>query len=142
MGDEDVTYARIDSAVTSRSFQSLRRELGVRGFGINVIALGPRERGRVHSHEIQEEVYLVLDGELTLELSGGQRTLVEGELARVPPSARRRLVNAGPQRLLVLALGASGEHAGRDGRAWTDWEESGPGAPPQEVPLPEDMPAT
>ncbi len=140
MVDDGVTYASIDGSVAARSFQSLRRELGVRGFGINVIALGPRERGRVHAHEHQEEVYLVLDGELTLVLADGETTLAAGELARVPPDARRQLVNAGPGRVLVLALGASGEHAGRDGCAWAGWEDEGPGGPPQEVALPEDLP--
>jgi len=59
---------------------------------------------------------------------------------RVAPATRRQLVNAGTQRLVLLALGGSGEHVGRDGHAWTDWGQPGPGAPPQEVPLPEDLP--
>jgi hypothetical protein len=40
---------------------------------------------------------------------------------------------------VVLALGGSGEHAGRDGRAWSSWEEGGAGRAPQEVPLPSDL---
>jgi hypothetical protein len=42
--------------------------------------------------------------------------------------------------LSVLALGGAGEHQGRDGRAWTSWDEGGPGRSPQEVPLPDDLP--
>ena len=42
--------------------------------------------------------------------------------------------------LVVLALGGYGEHEGRDGRAWADWEEEGEGRSPQEVPLPDDLP--
>jgi hypothetical protein len=52
---------------------------------------------------------------------------------------RRQLVNRGPERLVLLALGATGEHAGRDGEAWTAWD-SPHSAPPQEIPLPEDLP--
>lgn len=131
-------FASIDPE--GESFQSLRRELGVQSFGINTITLRPRQRLRVHAHERQEEVYLVLEGELTLIVEGEERRLGAGEAARVPAPVRRQLVNAGPERVRVLALGAYGEHEGRDGRAWTDWEEGGEGRPPQEVPLPDDLP--
>ena len=57
-------------------FQTLRRELGVTSFGINALTLQPKQRLRVHRHERQEEVYLVLEGELTL--------IVEGEPTAVP----------------------------------------------------------
>jgi hypothetical protein len=40
----------------------------------------------------------------------------------------------------ILAIGGSTGHEGRDGRAYTSWEETGEGHPPQEVPLPEDLP--
>ncbi len=134
-----VSFARIAPGGDER-FQTLRRELGVTGFGINALALAPGQRGRVHRHEHQEEVYLVLEGELTLVLEDGERVLARNELARVGPEARRQLVNAGREPLVLLALGGSGEHAGRDGRAWSSWEEPGEGRSPQEVPLPEDLP--
>jgi hypothetical protein len=53
---------------------------------------------------------------------------------------RRQLINRGSERLVMLALGGEGEHRGRDGRAWEAWGEGGDGRPPQEVPLPEDLP--
>jgi hypothetical protein len=62
------------------------------------------------------------------------------DLVRVGPGVRRQLVNAGSERLVLLALGGSGEHVGRDGHAWSAWEETGPGKPPQEIPLPDDLP--
>lgn len=136
----DVTFTEIDRAGEDR-FQSLRRELGVDGFGMNVIRLRPRQRGRIHSHTRQEEVYLVLEGELTLVVEGEEHLLRPDHVARVPPGVRRQLVNAGAGRLVLVALGGSGEHAGRDGEAWTDWSETGPGKPPQEIPLPDDLPA-
>jgi len=66
--------------------------------------------------------------------------LEQGELVRVAPDLRRQLVNRGPEVLSVLALGGAGEHAGRDGEAFTSWEAK-QGAPPPEVPLPPDLPA-
>ena len=137
---DGLAFATLDLANEER-FQSLRRELGVSSFGINLITMGPRERGRIHSHERQEEVYLVIDGELTLVVEGEEHTLGRGQLVRVAPPVRRQLVNKGPERLALIALGGSGEHTGRDGRAWASWDEGGPGRPPQEVPPAEDLPA-
>src|SRR3954471_17627436 len=85
-------------------FQRLRAELGASAFGLNLIVLRPGQRGRVHAHEHQEEVYIVLEGTLTLELEGEQRTLARGEAARVAPDVRRRLVNRHPERLALLAI--------------------------------------
>jgi mannose-6-phosphate isomerase-like protein (cupin superfamily) len=124
-------------------FVPLRRQLGVTSFGINQVVLQAGERGRIHRHERQEEVYLVLEGTLTLlvEGEGGpeEAALERGELVRVGPELRRQLVNPGPERLVLLALGGDGEHAGRDGEAFASWDDA-EGAPPQEVPLPEDLP--
>jgi mannose-6-phosphate isomerase-like protein (cupin superfamily) len=141
MTDTDIAFTAIDRAGDER-FQPLRRELGVSSFGLNLIVLGPGQRGRIHAHERQEEVYLVLEGELTLLVEGDEHVLGPDRLVRVGPDVRRQLVNAGSGRLVLVALGGSGEHAGRDGRAWASWDEGGPGRPPQEVPLPDDLPAS
>ena len=61
-------------------------------------------------------------------------------MVRVPPELRRQLVNRGPAPVRLLALGGSGEHAGRDGQAYTAWDQPlEDGRPPQEVPLPDDL---
>jgi uncharacterized cupin superfamily protein len=134
----DVAFGRLDPDSGER-FQRLRNDLGVSTFGMNLIVLQPRQRGRIHRHEVQEEVFLVLEGELTLGLDGEERVLGVGELVRVGPAVRRQLVNRGGARTVVLALGGSGEHVGRDGLAWESWDDDGPARPPQEVPLPEDV---
>jgi quercetin dioxygenase-like cupin family protein len=136
----DVTLATVDRDGADR-FQSLRRELGVNGFGMNVIRLRPRQRGRIHSHREQEEVYLVLEGELTLVVEGSEHVLRADQVARVGPGIRRQIANAGDSLLVLVALGGSGEHVGRDGEAWEDWSDTGPGRPPQETALPDDLPA-
>ena len=141
MAEPDIAFTSLAPGSGER-FQSLRRELGVTSFGINLITLQPLERGRVHSHERQEEVYVVLEGELTLLLEDGEHVVERDRAVRVGPDVRRQLVNRGPERLVMLALGGYGEHAGRDGRAWESWDEGGPGRPPQEVPLPDDLPST
>jgi uncharacterized cupin superfamily protein len=120
-------------------FVRLRAALGVSSFGLNQIVLRPGQRGRIHRHEHQEEVYLVLDGTLTLLVEGDATTLERGELIRVGPELRRQLVNRGPGTLSLLALGGAGEHAGRDGLAYADWD-SGEPVSPRDLPLPEDLP--
>ena len=130
---------RLDPDAGER-FVALRRLLGVTSFGLNQIVLEPGQRGRIHRHARQEEVYLVLEGTLTLLVEGEEQVLQRGELVRVAPAVRRQLVNRGPERLVLLALGGTGEHVGRDGEAFTDWSDT-QGAPPQEIPLPDDLPA-
>ncbi len=139
MPESDLTFTALDRDSTER-FGSLRRALGVTGFGINQMVLAPGQGGRIHSHEHQEEVYLVLEGRLTLVVEGRDHILGKDELARVGPALRRQLVNAGPERVILLALGGSGDHVGRDAHAWSSWEDDGPGIAPQEIPLPADLP--
>lgn len=129
--------ARLDPDSPER-FVGLRSQLGVSSFGLNQMILQPGQRGRIHRHERQEEVYLVLEGELTVMIEGEEETLGEGELIRVAPEVRRQLLNASGQRVVFVAIGGAGEHRGRDGEAFSDWDQDR-GAAPQEVPLPEDL---
>ncbi len=135
--EEGTTRASLDAGAGER-FVPLRRRLGVTSFGFNQLILAPGQRGRIHRHAEQEEVYIVLEGTLSLLVEGEEEKLEVGDMIRVAPQVRRQLVNRGPDPLRMLALGGSGEHAGRDGEAFTSWEQT-EGAPPQEVPLPEDL---
>ncbi|HEV7492517.1 cupin domain-containing protein [Baekduia sp.] len=139
MAEPDIAFTTLNTNGSER-FQSLRRELGVTSFGMNLAILAPRQRGRIHAHEHQEEVYLVLEGELTLGVEGVEHTVARGGLVRVAPGVRRQLVNRGTTALQLLALGGAGEHVGRDGKAWESWDEDGDGRAPQDVALPADLP--
>jgi mannose-6-phosphate isomerase-like protein (cupin superfamily) len=121
-------------------FQTLRKELGATSLGINLIRLAPRQRGRIHRHGVQEEVYVVLEGTLTLVVEGEPHEIGERQVVRIAPDERRQLVNTSETPLVLLAVGAGGDHPGRDGEAFESWEDTD-GRPPQEVPLPEDLPA-
>jgi uncharacterized cupin superfamily protein len=136
--EDGLSFTQLDLESGER-FQALRRELGVSTFGLNLILLQPGQVGRIHRHEHQEEVYLVLDGELSLYVEGEEHVLGQGALARVAPSVRRQLVNRRPRRVVLLALGGATDHTGRDGVAYRSWDES-TGASPQEIPLPDDVP--
>jgi mannose-6-phosphate isomerase-like protein (cupin superfamily) len=136
---DGVAFAKLNRG--EEMFQSLRRELGVESFGINLMSLRPGQRLRVHRHRHQEEVYLVLQGTLTLIIEGEPHELGPDRMARVAPEVRRQLTNPSKEPVVLLALGGSGEHEGRDGLAWVDWDEEGPGREPREVPMPDDLPA-
>lgn len=138
--EDGITVTRLDLAeLEDGRFVRLRRELGVSTFGLNAIVLAPGQRGRIHAHERQEEVYLVLEGRLLLTTEGEERELGPLELARVAPSVRRQLANPGPERLVLLAMGGAEPHEGRDGIAWASWDAT-ESKPPAELPLPPDLP--
>lgn len=140
--ESGISRSHLEEGPVPDRFVSLRRRLGVTTFGINQIVMEAGERGRIHRHKAQEEVFLVLEGTLALVIEGEETALDRGELVRVGPETRRQLVNRGPGRLVLLALGGSAEHVGRDGLAYPDWDAGEVDAKaPQEIPLPEDLPA-
>lgn len=88
-------------------FRSVGRALGVSSWGMNVLEIDAGCTGHPqhdHARDQQEEVYVVLEGDGTLETIEGQTPLARGTLARVGPSAWRKIV-PGPNGITVLALG-------------------------------------
>jgi uncharacterized cupin superfamily protein len=138
---EGVTSSRLDFGSGERfSSLSLSDALGLRSFGLRLHTLAPRQRNRIHLHRDQEEVYLVLEGELTIGFEGGEElTVRRHELVRVPPEHRRQLMNRGDAPVQLLAIGAAGTHESADGEAFPDWSTRD-GRPPLEIPYPEDLP--
>jgi len=92
-----------------------RDALGCENLGITLLELEAGGKGKPHDHadEGHEEVYLVVDGELTVELGGEEddpetaETLVAGEAIRVAPETRRQLHNRGDERVRIVVAGAS-----------------------------------
>lgn len=129
------SFAALDLTSEER-FVTLRKELGVTTFGLNQLNLMPGDASRIHRHRRQEEVYIVLEGELTLSVEGEEYTMPVGSAARVAPDARRQLINRGDIKLVFLALGGAEEHNGRDGEAFASWADEAP-SEPRDVPFPE-----
>lgn len=71
-------------------------------------------------------------------IEGEETELGDGELIRVAPPLRRQIVNRGPGRLVLIALGGHGDHDGRDGEAFASWQDE-VGLPPEELPLPTNL---
>ncbi|MBF6620804.1 MAG: cupin domain-containing protein [Patulibacter sp.] len=131
--------ARLEPTAPDR-INRFRSALGVTTFGINQIVLEPGQRMRIHRHRDQEEVFLVLAGELTVAFGPEEaHAFGVGELVRIAPETLRRMENRGRERLSLLALGGAGaEHQPRDAEAFAAWDGE-PGTP-ADVPFPPDLP--
>jgi mannose-6-phosphate isomerase-like protein (cupin superfamily) len=84
-------------------------ELGVESFGLQVLDLPPGFADypeHDHTHDGQEEVYVVLAGNAELTVDGEHVTADAGTIVRVEAAARRRLV-PGPAGVRVLAIGCA-----------------------------------
>lgn len=116
---EDVEPYRGPHEIPGIRFRAIRQALGVTAWGMNIIELDPRSTGypeHDHTHDGQEEVYVVLSGEVVLQTGDATRTLHAGELARVPPEIKRKLVTH-DQPARVLALGATAGQAYDPGKS-------------------------
>ncbi len=85
-------------------------------FGVNAIVLPAAWQTNRHYHERQEELYVVLDGEIEFDLGGEKRTLGPGGLVRVDAHTVRSLRNtSGEAEATYLCVGGEGGYVGRDG---------------------------
>jgi uncharacterized cupin superfamily protein len=97
-------------------FRKVRSALGVTEFGVNAVVLPPGYTSRRHYHERQQELYLVLSGEIEFELDGSRHTLGPGGLARVDPPIVRALRNTSDtDEAVYFCVGGAGGYVGRDG---------------------------
>jgi quercetin dioxygenase-like cupin family protein len=92
-----------------------REPLDCENLGVTLLELEPDGEGKAHDHadDDHEEVYLVVDGELTVQLGGGEDappetelSLAAGEAVRVSPETRRQLHNHGDGPVRVVVAGA------------------------------------
>jgi len=104
-----------EHAIPGIRFRAARAALGVTAWGMNVLELDPGCDGHPehdHTADGQEEVYVILDGSVVLVTDAGEQTLNAGDMARVEPHARRKLVTR-EHAARILALG------GTPGKAFT-----------------------
>jgi mannose-6-phosphate isomerase-like protein (cupin superfamily) len=123
--------ANLDDLGDGPGFRKVRAELGVQAFGANAVVLPAGYATKRHFHERQEELYLVLRGEIefTLGMSDPPETVTlgEGGVIRVDPATVRALRNTSPdEEAMYFAVGAAGGYVGRDGRR-PEGDESPPG---------------
>jgi uncharacterized cupin superfamily protein len=107
----DYTHKSIDEMYSTYlgGFKHARAELGVTSFGMQVIDLPPGSDAHPehdHSEAGQEEVFVVLSGAANIEIEGDTVRLEPGNMIRVGPSTRRKLVTT-DQPARILALGGT-----------------------------------
>ncbi|WP_290815507.1 cupin domain-containing protein [Halovivax sp.] len=86
----------------------LSRALGTEHVAVNYYELDPGESFAFgyHSHEAQEELFVVREGTVTFETAEGDVAVGAGEAIRFEPGESQRGVNAGDERVVALAIGA------------------------------------
>ena len=107
----------IDGLGDGPGFRKIRSALGVTAFGVNAIVLPPGFETNRHYHERQEELYIVIEGEIELSLGDERRTLGPGALARVDAATVRSLRNtSSDSEATYVCVGGEGGYVGRDGK--------------------------
>ena len=106
----DVTVKTIDEfdGAFGGAMKLVRHGLGVTSFGMQVIdmpANADQYPEHDHAQDGQEEVYIVVDGAVTLQAGGEEHELRPDTFARVGPGEKRKLVT-GAEGARVIALGA------------------------------------
>jgi mannose-6-phosphate isomerase-like protein (cupin superfamily) len=105
----EMDYYKGPKALPGIKFRTAGRELGVSAWGMNVLEMEPNCASYLehdHAQDGQEEVYAVLRGSATLDAGGEKFEMKTGAFVRVAPTQRRKFV-AGPEGLVLLALGAT-----------------------------------
>jgi len=107
----------LDDLGDGPGFRKVRAALDVTAFGANAVILPPGYTTPRHAHERQEELYVVLDGEIAFEFGDGEsRTLGRGGFARVSPQTVRRLRNtSATDDATYFCVGGADGYVGRDG---------------------------
>ncbi len=100
--------AHTDDCETIGNWHLVRRTLGVRSFGINVVEISPGEQIPQHDEtgRDQEEVFYVLAGNPALLIDGEQYPVRAGTFVRIDPNHSRTVSNMGEENASVLIVSA------------------------------------
>jgi len=114
---EGWAVAHLDDLGDGPGFRKIRAALGVTAFGVNAVVLPPAYTTQAHYHERQQELYVVLEGQLEIEFGDGEKqTLRRGGIARVDPATVRRMRNTSDsEEATYIAVGGADGYVGRDG---------------------------
>jgi len=82
----------------------LRDPLECSNVGVTVVECEPGWTGKTHSHASNghEEVYILIEGQATVDVAGDAVDLTAGDALRVAPDARRQIRNGDEESLFVL----------------------------------------
>jgi uncharacterized cupin superfamily protein len=110
------------------AFRGYARPMGAEQIALNVRELEPgqanvppgEDSGGGHSHKTIEEIYFVLDGEITIKLDDDVHTLGPRDAVHIPATTARAMRNDGNRGAAVLMVSRRIE----DPRTESEWHES------------------
>jgi hypothetical protein len=107
MGYSVINVDEIEPDGPGGAVRFVRRELGVRAFGINWFEIPPNSEGREHDERETEleEVNVIIRGSGVYRVDGDDIPVREGTFLRFDPETTRLPV-AGPEGLTMIAVGA------------------------------------
>jgi len=102
------TLAQRTDCETAGNWELVRRTLGVRSFGINIVQIPAGEQIPEHDEtdRDQEEIFCVLSGNPTLVIDGQDHQATAGTLARLDPAHKRTVRNDASEPADVLIVSA------------------------------------
>lgn len=90
-------------------FRAVGRAIGVTAWGMNVIEMAPGTTSypeHDHSHDGQEEVFFVLEGDAVLTSDGQEQRVASGTFVRIPAEATRSW-RPGDRGVTLIAIGGT-----------------------------------
>ena len=107
-GSEGYTIVHRDELERAGNWALVRRSLGCRALGVNLVDIPPGESIPEHdeTQRDQEELFFVLSGSPVLVIDGEDHPAPEGTFARLDPAHRRTVRNDGSESAAVLIISA------------------------------------
>jgi uncharacterized cupin superfamily protein len=102
------TIAHRDELERTGNWTLVRRSLGCRSFGVNIVEIPPGESIPEHDETLrdQEELFFVISGSPVLVIDGEDHPTRPGTFARIDPRHRRTVRTDGPEPASVLIVSA------------------------------------
>jgi len=105
---EGYTIAHRDDLEQTGNWTLVRRSLGCRSFGVNLVTILPGASIPEHdeTRRDQEELFFVISGSPVLVIDGEEHPTRPGTFARLDPAHRRTVRNDGSETSSVLIVSA------------------------------------
>jgi uncharacterized cupin superfamily protein len=102
------TIAHRDELERTGDWTLVRRSLGCRSFGVNLVEIPPSQSIPEHDEtgRDQEELFFVMTGAAVLVIDGHEHPAPAGTFARLDPRLRRTVRNTGSETCAVLIMSA------------------------------------
>jgi len=105
---EGYVVAHRDDLEQTGNWTLVRRSLGCRSFGVNIVEIAPGDAIPEHdeTERDQEELFFVISGSPVLVIDGEDHPARPGAFARIDPAHRRTVRNDGSESSSVLIVSA------------------------------------